>query len=51
MSDSAVNKTEITTDKTGNTLVKSSALLKALLEGASAGPVNNKPSPHIVPGV
>jgi hypothetical protein len=46
-------KTEIVTDKAGNTLIQSPVLVKALLETVSvrAGAVNSKPSPHIIPGV
>ena len=53
MSDNMTTKTEIGTDKAGNTMIKSPALMKALLGGSAvrAGSVNSKPSPHIVPGV
>ena len=53
MSDNMTTKTEIGADKAGNVMIKSPALVKALLGGSTvrAGSSNSKPSPHIVPGV
>ena len=53
MSDNTTTKTEIATDRAGNTVIRSPALTKALLDSSAvrAGSVNNKPSPHIIPGV
>jgi hypothetical protein len=52
MSDNMASKTVITTDKSGNTLIKSSALLKALSQAASnTRGGDHKPSPHVIPGV